>query len=81
MLNDRRVFIEKLKWRSRRSQLELDLIFTKFINGGKLNELSNEYLLKYQELLELDDNELWLLFQQKITVNDDNLQFLINQIK
>jgi len=85
MLDDsqaqRRLLVEKLKWRSRRSQLELDLIFVRFINSGKLNDLSAQELSTYKELLELDDDELWLLFQQKIMVNDQNLQLLVNQIR
>lgn len=73
--------IEKLKWRSRRSLLELDLFFDSYIKSGKLDMLSSEYLNVYNVLLELEDGELLLLFQGKVTLDDDKLQYLIDEIR
>lgn len=72
--------VEKLKWRSRRSMLELDLFFARFISGDKFNLLNEEELLAYQELLTLDDGELLLLFQGKEKLGDPILQNMVDKI-
>ena len=72
--------IEKLKWRSRRSMLELDLYFNTFIENGKLDLLSEKELDFYASLLEFDDGEILLLFQKKITTHSENIQKLIDSI-
>ena len=41
------VSIEKLKWRSRRSMLELDLYFERFINTGELAKLNEADFCKW----------------------------------
>ncbi|MFN8769918.1 MAG: succinate dehydrogenase assembly factor 2 [Neisseriaceae bacterium] len=73
--------VEKLKWRSRRSMLELDLFFDSYIKSGKLDKLSNEYLEYYSILLEVDDGELLELFHGKNKLRDTKLQFLIDEIR
>ncbi len=75
-----RLKIEKLKWHSRRSMLELDLYFDRFIQEGQLELLSNEELNAYTSLLELDDGELLLLFQGNIVSKDNNIQHIVNYI-
>jgi succinate dehydrogenase flavin-adding protein (antitoxin of CptAB toxin-antitoxin module) len=55
--------LNQLKWRSRRSMLELDLIFDKFIQNEGLSQLSIEELSLYTKLLEQDDSDLQLMFQ------------------
>lgn len=74
------VAVEKLKWRSRRSMLELDLYFERFIVCGEFARLSEEELYIYQDLLTLDDGDLLLLFQGKQEFDDIKLQELVNKI-
>lgn len=74
------IAVEKLKWRSRRSMLELDLYFNRFIVGGEFAKLSEEQLYLYEELLTLDDGDLLLLFQGKQEFDDIKLQELVNKI-
>ena len=74
------VSIEKMKWHSRRSMLELDLYFERFISSGKFASLTDSELLAYQYLLTLEDNDLLLLFQGKEVLADPKLQLLIKQI-
>lgn len=74
------VSIEKMKWRSRRSMLELDLYFERFILTGNFGLLTTSELLSYQYLLTLEDNDLLLLFQGKEILADPALQQLINKI-
>jgi succinate dehydrogenase flavin-adding protein (antitoxin of CptAB toxin-antitoxin module) len=45
---------ERVKWKSRRGLLELDLVFARFIPTLKDDELA-----MFSALLELPDNELW----------------------
>ncbi|MDQ5947860.1 MAG: citrate synthase [Pseudomonadota bacterium] len=74
------VSIEKLKWRSRRSMLELDLYFERFINTGELAKLNEAELLAYQYLLTLEDGDLLTLFQWKKELADPALQEIVNKI-
>ena len=74
------VSIEKLKWRSRRSMLELDLYFERFINTGELAKLNEAELLAYQYLLTLEDGDLLTLFQWKKELADPVLQEIVNKI-
>ena len=71
------VSIEKLKWRSRRSMLELDLYFERFINTGELVKLNEAELLSYQYLLTLEDGDLLTLFQWKKELADPALQEIV----
>ena len=45
---------ERVRWRSRRGLLELDLVFERFVPT-----LREEELASFTELLELPDNDLW----------------------
>lgn len=74
------VTIEKMKWRSRRSILELDLYFDRFITSGGFGSLAVDELVLYQQLLSLEDGDLLLLFQGKEELSDSNLQGLVNKI-
>jgi citrate synthase len=74
------VAVEKLKWRSRRSMLELDLYFDRFITSGNLASLTADELHAYSHLLTLDDGDLLLLFQGNAALADNNLQQVINKI-
>ena len=50
--------IERLKWRSRRGLLELDLVFTRFWekNAMLLNDRDMQML---DRLLQMPDNDIW----------------------
>lgn len=74
------VAVEKLKWRSRRSMLELDLYFDRFIQSGDFALLDENELNLYQMLLELDDGDLLFLFQGKQQLADENAQQLVDKI-
>lgn len=75
-----KILIESLKWRSRRSMLELDLYFDSFIQNDGLQQLSSGELLIYDEILNLKDEELLLLFQGKTRFIDENLQDVLERI-
>ena len=72
---------ERLKWRSRRSMLELDLFFDKFIQENGLDSLSESELNAYQNLLTLDDGYLILLLHGIVDSDDVLEQMVIDKIK
>ncbi|MEC5397106.1 FAD assembly factor SdhE [Uliginosibacterium sp. H1] len=51
---------ERVKWRSRRGLLELDLFFTRFINE-RLEGLDEAQLENLLDLLTADDHDLWAM--------------------
>lgn len=73
--------IEKMKWHSRRSILELDLYFERFLLDDGLNKLSEDELLAYQALLECDDSDLLVLLLGKDKVNDKIAQRVVEKIR
>lgn len=72
---------QKLKWRSRRSLLELDLYFDAFIQNGCFDNLDDKGLHYYSHLIEMEDEDLLLLLQGKIVSVNKALQQLIDSIK
>jgi antitoxin CptB len=72
---------QKMRWRSRRSMLELDLYFDRFISNGNFDKLSDKELTNYDELLEMDDNDLLLLLQGKVRLSHKEVQGLIDTIR
>ena len=73
---------QKLRWNStRRSLLELDVCLDKFLQQGGLDQLSEEELLAYQELLRCDDSDLLILVMGKDTVDDKVAQGVIDKIR
>lgn len=77
---DSYVYKERLKWRSRRSMLELDLYFERFIASGLFDVLSLDELKHYEEMLALDDGDLLLLVQAKHEHSDTNIQTIVNKL-
>ena len=71
---------EKLKWHSRRSILELDLYFDRFIKSDRFAQLSENELLCYQHILTLEDGDLMPLLQGKATLSNPEHQAIILKI-
>jgi antitoxin CptB len=66
MLFSRSELIKKLKYRSaNRGCKELDIIIGNFA-VSMLDEMSDQDLLTYQQLLEIEDNDFYNLFVQHI---------------
>lgn len=75
------VAFQKLKWHSKRSILELDICFDKFIQSGGLDSLNEKELLVYQALLECDDSDLMVLLLGNDVVDDELTQRVVNKIR
>ncbi len=54
---EKKVRLNRLRWRSRRGLLELDLVLTRFL-AKYLEKLSEAELLAYTQLLQGEDNDL-----------------------
>ena len=70
---------ERSRWRSRRGLLELDLLLEKFL-AKRLEQLDEEALLCYDELLLLPDNELLDIAMGRQPAPDDNTGAIISMI-
>jgi len=76
-----RLTMKRLEWRSRRSILELDLYFSKFIEHNGFDELYEDELVVYEDMLEMEDGKLLRLFQgQDYDCYDESLVNLVNKI-
>ena len=69
MDEERQARINRLKWHCRRALLELDLVFDRFWERyeGSLDEQGEAVL---EELLELEDHDLWALVSGRETTAD-----------
>lgn len=71
--------LNKLRWRSRRGMLELDLLLIPFFDDV-FTELSHEDQVTYEKLLDQDDPDLIAWFSQKQVPEDRDLAALVNRI-
>ena len=78
---NKRYKLEQIKWRARRSQLELDLLLTKHINTLDVNTITDDELTHYANILTYDDDYLLLLLQGKIIDTSLHIQEIINKIR
>ena len=69
----------KLRWRSRRGLLELDLLLVNFVDDG-YEELSTEEQGYYRRLLEEEDPDLLSWFSRNEKSADPDLQALVEHI-
>lgn len=72
--------LERLKWRSRRGLLELDLVFTRFWekNAGLLNR---QDMLVLDKLLQLPDNDILDMVMDRQTCNDAAIREMIQRMQ
>jgi len=70
---------KKLRWRSRRGMLELDLLLIPFFDEV-FDHLEEEEQNTYVKLLEQDDPDLLSWFNRKESPEDKAMAALINQI-
>ena len=71
----------RLKWRSRRSILELDIYFDSFIRNGGLDGLSIDELIVYNQLLNMDDSDILSMLHGMLYIDNIKLRELVDKIK
>ena len=69
----------KLRWRSRRGLLELDLLLVNFVDDG-FDELSPNQQGHYRRLLEEEDPDLLSWFSRSAVAEDPDFQALVEHI-
>ncbi|HUP97592.1 MAG TPA: succinate dehydrogenase assembly factor 2 [Usitatibacter sp.] len=72
--------IERLKWRSRRGLLELDLVFTRFWKGAGAR-VTEEEAAALERLLQLPDNDLLDLVMGKTRARESDLAALVEKLR
>ena len=75
-----RAAVERLKWRSRRGLLELDLVFERFW-AGRGARLTQGESAALQRLLELPDNDLLDLVMGRTETPDSELRDLVEKLR
>lgn len=70
----------RLLWASRRGMLELDLILTPFIENV-YDSLDEQDQLRFQVLLDCEDQTLFLWFMQREQPTDPNMQRILQIIR
>lgn len=72
--------LERLKWRSRRGLLELDLIFDRFWKtmGDRLDDADAAAL---ERLLQLPDNDLLDLLMGRAQAADEQLRGMVHKLR
>jgi succinate dehydrogenase flavin-adding protein (antitoxin of CptAB toxin-antitoxin module) len=71
---------ERLRWRSRRGLLELDLVFERFFEG-EFKRLDEAGLRKLDALLKLPDNDLLDLVMGRTPCEDADLAPLVRMLQ
>ena len=71
--------LNRLRWRSRRGMLELDLLLLPFFDEV-YRDLEEDQQLVFQRLLEQEDPELWVWFSRSGKSDDGELQDMVEFI-
>lgn len=69
----------RLQWRCRRGTKELDVVLNRFLDAEYKN-LSDKDLVEFNELLEVQDTDLWMWLSGKYEANDENHKYWIQRI-
>ena len=70
----------RLLWASRRGMLELDLILTPFVENV-YDTLHKDDQLRFEVLLECEDQTLFMWFMQRENPSDPNMERIIKIIR
>jgi antitoxin CptB len=80
MTEDRHTRLNRLRWQSRRALLELDLLLERFwLREGELVSVEDEKGL--QQLLALDDYDLWALVSGTKASDSKQLEQMVARIR
>lgn len=70
----------RLRWACRRGMLELDVLLGNFLQNVYLN-LSPKDQVLFAQLLDCNDQELFMWLMGKESSNDPNLQKIVDKIR
>ncbi len=72
--------MKRIRWRSRRGLLELDLVLERFL-ARRFDSLSQPQLVAYRELLDLPDNDFLDIVNGKADLGDPALMEIIGILR
>jgi antitoxin CptB len=72
--------LERVRWRSRRGLLELDIVLGRFIDASYM-QLNEAELLVFEALLDMPDNPLWDMIAGRQEATQDAQRALLEKIK
>ncbi|MBV8648993.1 succinate dehydrogenase assembly factor 2 [Paludibacterium sp.] len=71
---------KRIRWRSRRGLLELDIVLERFLARG-FDELDQDQLADYRRLLALDDNDFLDVVNGKADLDDPALMAIVRLLR
>ena len=72
--------LERVRWRSRRGLLELDIVLGRFIESYYL-QLNESEQQAFEELLDMPDNPLWDMIAGRQSATQEDQILLLEKIK
>jgi antitoxin CptB len=72
--------LERIRWRSRRGLLELDIVLARFIDKHYA-QLDVAGQMAFEELLDTPDNPLWDMIAGRQEATQENHQALLEMIR
>lgn len=79
-MSEKDLALRRVRWRCRRGLLENDLMLERFL-ARHAHELDAAELLRLQQLLELEDHDLWEVLSGVATCADPALQAIVERIR
>jgi antitoxin CptB len=70
----------RLRWHCRRALLELDILFTRFLERD-FDRLTDDQLAALESLLRCEDHDLWAMVNGAAPCPDDRWQELIGLLR
>ncbi len=72
--------LKRLRWRCRRGLLELDIIFTRFLDQYE-GALTAQDVAALDSLLNYPDNELWQMITSNWCGNDEHINRTMDRLR
>lgn len=72
--------IKRIRWRSRRGLLELDIVLERFL-AQRFNELDQADLATYRRLLEMEDTDFLDVVNGKSDLDDPELMAIVEMLR
>lgn len=69
-----------MRWRCRRGMLENDIVLTRYLDRAA-GAIGEQELVALDQLLDMNDNELWDLLSGRKEPEDEMLQSMVRQLR